>query len=101
MKLALVTLVAVLSVAMAAPPMPSMPPVSPMNDYKCVVKPMMAKPSWVKLAACCRSNMGKSKLDKNGKKAEMECRLPWKKVMGFKKCVNDLNYSAMIDCERD
>ncbi|KAF9937834.1 hypothetical protein BGZ67_000876 [Mortierella alpina] len=97
MKIAFVTLAAILSVAMAAPP--AMPPVDRKNEIKCEVNAF--KPSWSKLTACCKNSMGRSKLERDGKKVELECRLPWGKLVGFKKCVNDLNYSSIIDCERD
>ncbi|KAF9568877.1 hypothetical protein EC968_002811 [Mortierella alpina] len=96
MKTALVALTAILSVAMAVP---AMPPMDPKNMIKCEVNAF--KPSWGKLTACCKKSMGKPKLEKDGKKMELDCTLPWGKVMGFKKCVNDLNYSSIIDCERD
>ncbi|KAF9289477.1 hypothetical protein BGZ68_009281 [Mortierella alpina] len=97
MKIAVVTLTAVLSVVMAGPA--PAPPVDPKNVIKCEVNAF--KPSWAKLTACCKNSKGHAKLDRENKKVELECRLPWGNLVGFKKCVNDLNYSSIIDCERD
>ncbi|KAF9949570.1 hypothetical protein BGZ72_008674 [Mortierella alpina] len=96
MKIAFVTLVATLSVAMAAPAMPP----GGRNEIKCEID-APDKPSLVKVTACCKQNMGKHRFDRDGKNVELECRLPWGKLVGFKKCVNDLKFPAILECERD
>ncbi|KAG0352304.1 hypothetical protein BG005_008252 [Podila minutissima] len=91
MKIAILSLATLASLAIAAP--------APDADFdgnsKCTISAF--KPSWSKLNECCLQNMGGSDFDKE--KRRINCRLPIGNEGSMRKCVKDLGFASVVDCD--
>ncbi|KAI1297791.1 hypothetical protein EDD11_006924 [Mortierella claussenii] len=65
------------------------------GNSKCQVSGF--KPSFSKIEKCCLDLMGGSNFDKDHRR--LGCTLPIKNEGPFRKCVKDLGYATVVDCE--
>lgn len=94
MKIAILSLAALVSVAMAAPA-PTPAPDTFDGNSKCEISAF--RPSWTEITECCLQNMGGSDFDK--KKNHLKCRLPIGNEGPMRKCVKDLGYASVVECD--
>ncbi|KAG0036528.1 hypothetical protein BGZ82_004094 [Podila clonocystis] len=55
------------------------------------------RPSFSKINECCLKNMGGSDFDK--KKRSLKCRLPIGREGLMRKCVKDLGFATVVNCD--
>ncbi|KAF8949052.1 hypothetical protein BGZ52_006183 [Haplosporangium bisporale] len=94
MKIAILVL-ALVSVAMAAPTSAPVADAALSGDSKCSISGF--KPSFSKINECCLKNMGGSDFDK--KKNVLKCRLPIGREGPMRKCVKDLGFATVVNCD--
>ncbi|KAG0084004.1 hypothetical protein BGZ92_010288 [Podila epicladia] len=94
MKIAILSLATLASLAIAAPAAPA-PDAAFDGNSKCTISAF--KPSWSKLNECCLKNMGGSDFEKEKKR--LNCRLPIGNEGPMRKCVKDLGYASVVDCD--
>ncbi|KAG0036527.1 hypothetical protein BGZ82_004093 [Podila clonocystis] len=92
MKIAILALASLVSVVLAAPTYEAK---AFDGNSKCVISAF--KPSWSKINECCLKNMGGSEFDK--KKNHLKCKLPISREGPMRKCVKDLGYASVVDCD--
>ncbi|KAG0022067.1 hypothetical protein BGZ81_008691 [Podila clonocystis] len=94
MKIAILALVSLLSVVLAAPTHEDKDKAFDGNS-KCVISAF--KPSWTKINNCCLKHHGGSEFDKV--KNNLKCKLPIKREGPMRKCVKDLGYASVVNCD--
>lgn len=94
MKIAVLAL-ALVSVAMAAPAPVPVADAALSGDSKCSISGF--KPSFSKINECCLKNMGGSDID--DKKHVLKCRLPIGREGPMRKCVKDLGFATVVNCD--
>ncbi|KAF8969286.1 hypothetical protein BGZ46_010705 [Entomortierella lignicola] len=87
MKFSILSLVTLLPLAIMADPRPFD------GNSRCQVQGF--KVSFSKINECCLTNMGGSDFKRN----TLFCTLPIHNEGPFRKCVKDLGYATVVDCE--
>ncbi|KAG0096250.1 hypothetical protein BGZ93_004834 [Podila epicladia] len=98
MKIAILSLAALVSVAMAAPGASEVSDAALSKfdgNSKCSISGF--RPSFSKINDCCLKNMGGSDVDK--KKSILKCRLPIGREGPMRKCVKDLGFATVVNCD--
>ncbi|KAG0022065.1 hypothetical protein BGZ81_008689 [Podila clonocystis] len=94
MKAAILSLATLASLALAAPAAPVHDAAFDGNS-KCEISAF--RPSWTKINECCLKNMGGSDFDKE--KNHLNCRLPIGNEGLMRKCVKDLGFASVVECD--